>query len=113
MNRQQLLFMDKGGQITDGFQDLIRELYKVADIYRQVTCRMIEEIRPFLEPRCQLSLEFISNLYLMVFERIDIQNGSFATEELNPTTEEIKERVWLVIESPTICWHTAPEVRNI
>lgn len=58
---------------------------------------MIQEIRPFVEPRCQLSLEIIFTLYLMVFERIDIENGNFSTKELNPTPEEIKERVWHVI----------------
>jgi hypothetical protein len=29
----------------------------------------------------------------MVFERIDIKNGRFTTEELNPTPEETRERV--------------------
>ena len=98
MNRQQLLFMAKGGQITDGFRKMVRELYEVADTYRQETYRMIEEIRPSLEPRCQLSLEIIFALYLMVFERIDIEHGTFSANELNPTPEEIKERVGQVIE---------------
>jgi phytoene/squalene synthetase len=98
LNRQQLLFMAQGGQITDGFRLMIRELCQVADNYRKETYRMIEEIRPFLEPRCQLSLEIIFALYLMVFERIDLENGTFSTEELNPTPDQIKERVWQVIE---------------
>lgn len=98
MNRQQLLFMAKGGQISDGFREMIRELYRVADHYRKETYQMIEEIRSSLEPRCQLSLEIIFALYLMVFERIDIKNGTFSTRELNPSPEEIKERVWQVIE---------------
>jgi phytoene synthase len=98
MNRQQLMFMAKGGQITDGFRSMIRELYDVADRYRKETYRMIEEISLMLEPRCQLSLEIIFALYLMVFERIDIENGTFTTEELNPTWQEIKERVGQVIE---------------
>jgi len=34
----------------------------------------------------------------MVFERIDIKKGTFATKELNPTWQEIKERVGMVIE---------------
>jgi hypothetical protein len=51
-----------------------------------------------LEPRCQLSLEIIFALYLMVFERIDIENGTFTSKELNPTWQEIKERVGQVIE---------------
>ncbi len=98
MNRQQLLFMGKGGQITDGFRNLIGELYEVADVYRLHTYEMIREIKPFIEPRGQLSLEIIFALYLMVFERIDIENGTFTAKELNPTPEEIKERVWQVIE---------------
>ena len=98
MDRQQLLYMAKGGQITDGFRSKIRELYKVADRYRKETYRMIEEIRPMLEPRSQLSLEIIFALYLMVFERIDIENGTFTSEELNPDWQEIKERVGQVIE---------------
>lgn len=98
MNRQQLLFMAKGGQITDGFRSLIRDLYEVADFYRLKTYEMIQEIRPFIEPRSQLSLEIIFALYLMVFERIDIEHGTFTSKELNPTWQEIKERVGQVIE---------------
>jgi len=59
---------------------------------------VMQEIIPMLEPRSQLSLNIIFDLYLMVFERIDIEHGSFTTEELNPTPEEIKERVRKVIE---------------
>jgi len=97
LNRQMLLEMAKGTPINSGFRELVRELYKVADIYRYETYEMIQEIRPFVEPRCQLSLEIIFNLYLMVFERIDPDNGSFTTKELNPTSQEIKERVWRTI----------------
>jgi len=57
----------------------------------------MQEIKPHLEPRSQLSLEIIFALYLMVFERIDIENGTFTTKELNPTPEEIKEKVMNVI----------------
>jgi hypothetical protein len=46
-----------------------------------------------LEPRYQLSLEIIFDLYMMVFERIDIQNGTFTTQELNPTPDQTRERV--------------------
>ena len=98
MDRQQLLYMAKGGQITDGFRKMIHDLYKVADSYRSETYRMIKEIRPLLEPRSQLSLEIIFALYLMVFERIDIEKGTFTSKELNPTWQEIKERVGQVIE---------------
>lgn len=97
MNRQQLFFMAKGGQITDGFRSLIRELYNVADIYRERTLEMIRQIKPLVEPRSQLSLEIIFDLYLMVFERIDIERGTFTAAELNPTWQEIRERVGMVI----------------
>jgi hypothetical protein len=33
----------------------------------------------------------------MVFERIDIKNGTFSTAELNPTAAEIKQRVYETI----------------
>jgi phytoene synthase len=98
MDRQQLLFMAKGGQITDGFRSMIRELYEVADVYRERTLEMIRQIKPLVEPRSQLSLEIIFDLYLMVFERIDIEHGTFTAAELNPTWREIKERVGTVIE---------------
>jgi phytoene synthase len=93
LDRQKLLQMAQGAPVTAGFRNLIRELYQVADYYRLETYRIIGEISPFLEPRSRLSLDIIFNLYLMVFERIDPGNGNFSTEELNPTPDEIKERV--------------------
>ena len=97
LDRSTLLKMAKGTPINKGFRELIRKLYEVADLYRIETYQMIQEIRPYLEPRCQLSLEIIFTLYLMVFERIDIDSGTFTTKELTPTPQEIKERVWQTI----------------
>jgi phytoene/squalene synthetase len=98
MDRGKLLRMAQGEPVSEGFRSLIRELYEVADFYRLKTYEMIQEIRPFVEPRGQLSLEIIFALYHMVFERIDIENGTFTSKELNPTWQEIKERVGQVIE---------------
>jgi len=98
LDRKILLAMANGSEITTGFREMIRELYVVADEYRLKTIEIKKEIKPQLEPRGQLSLEIIFALYEMVFERIDIEHGTFKTEELNPTTEEIKEKVWKVIE---------------
>ena len=97
LSRAKLLQMANGAPLTDGFRNLVRELYEVADFYRVKTYEVIQEIRPFVEPRGQLSLEIIFALYLMVFERIDIEYGTFTTQELNPTPDEIKERVCKVI----------------
>jgi phytoene/squalene synthetase len=97
LDRVKLLDMAKGSEITSGFRAMVRELYTVANEYRIKTYQVMQEIMPRLEPRSRLSLEIIFDLYLMVFERIDIDNGTFTTEELNPIAEEIKERVWKVI----------------
>ncbi len=50
-----------------------------------------------MEPRYQLSLEIIFSLYLMVFERINVEKGDFTSYELNPTSEETKNRVYETI----------------
>jgi hypothetical protein len=97
LTRKDLKDMAHGGEIKQGFRNLIREYYAVADEYRQKTYDAITCIRPFLAPRYQLSLEIIFNLYLMVFERIDIEHGNFTEKELNPTAAEIKERVYQTI----------------
>jgi len=94
LTKQELNEIAHGSHVKVGFRELIREYYLLADQYRQKTCEAIKNIRPLLEPRYQLSLDIIFNLYLMVFERIDIQNGTFSTAELNPTAAEIKQRVY-------------------
>ena len=93
LNRKNLNDMAHGEKIEEGFRNLIQEYYSIADDYRQKTYDMILKIKPCLEPRYQLSLEIIFNLYLMVFERIDIKKGNFTAKELNPTAEEVKKRV--------------------
>ena len=97
LTRNDLKEMALGGTVRQGFRELIREYYAVADEYRRKTYEAINDIWPFLTPRYQLSLEIIFNLYLMVFERIDIEHGNFTEKELNPTAEEIKERVFKTI----------------
>ena len=86
-----------GSPVTVNFRNMISEYYSLADKYRSQTLDTIKRIRPLMEPRYQLSLEIIFDLYLMVFERIDLRNGRFTTEELNPTPEQIKERVYNAI----------------
>jgi phytoene/squalene synthetase len=86
-----------GRPVDNNFRNLIMQYYLLASEYRRMTYDVIKEIRPLLEPRYQLSLEIIFNLYLMVFERIDPEKGRFTTEELNPTPEETKERVYRTI----------------
>ena len=93
LQRKDLREFAEGRTVNDNFRSLIKSYYSLADEYRIKTYDIIKEIRPLLEPRYQLSLEIIFDLYLMIFERIDIKNGMFTTLELNPTPEETKERV--------------------
>ncbi len=97
MTRLDLREIAEGKPVNDNFRNLINHYYQLADEYRLKTIEVKNEIRPYLAPEYQLSLEIIFDLYLMVFERIDIRNGRFTTVELNPTPEEIKERVYNAI----------------
>jgi len=94
LTRKALRKFAEGKPVNDNFRNLMKEYYMLADEYRLKTYDIIREIRPLLEPRYQLSLEIIFDLYLMVFERIDLKNGKFTTEELNPTPDETRERVY-------------------
>ena len=99
LDRAQLKAMGSGGNISEGFRELIREYYHLADQYRLKTFEVIQEVKPLVEPRYQLSLEIIFDLYLMVFERINPDFGLFTTSELNPTPREISQRVYRTILS--------------
>jgi phytoene/squalene synthetase len=89
--------MALGKPLSDGFRAMMREYYDIADKYRLSTLRTMDEVCPLLEPRYRLSMEVIYNLYMMVFERIDPDRGTFSTEELNPAPYVTKERVRQVI----------------
>jgi Phytoene dehydrogenase and related proteins len=91
------LGMDKlvGRNFYNIFQ--FANLKNIGLLIRLKTYDQIKKINPLLEPRYQLSLEIIFDLYLMVFERINIHHGKFTTEELNPTPDEIRQRVYDVI----------------
>jgi phytoene/squalene synthetase len=97
LTRSVLLEFANGKPVNNNFRNLIRQYYLLADEYRLTTYDIIKEIRPLLEPRYQLSLEIIFDLYLMVFERIDMKNGTFTAKELNPTPEETRQRVYNAI----------------
>ena len=93
LSREKLRQFAEGKPVDKNFRNLIRHYYNLADEYRLQTLTVIKEISPLLEPRYRLSLEIIFNLYLMIFEKIDLIGGKFTTEELNPTPEETRTRV--------------------
>lgn len=86
-----------GGKIVSEFRELMKMYYKIIEYYRKISRYMLDNISNFLEPRYKLSLEIIYSLYLQIFERIDIQNGNFSSEELNPSIEEIQSRVNMIL----------------
>jgi 15-cis-phytoene synthase len=83
----------RGGEITEGFRNVIREYKAVAGIYKTETEKMLKSLENNLEPRYYLSLRIIYDLYLKIYDRIDPENGCFTSEELNPTPDEIRESV--------------------
>ncbi|MCJ7449188.1 MAG: squalene/phytoene synthase family protein [Bacteroidales bacterium] len=97
LSRPDLKKIANGYPVSKNFRDLIKEYQSLADEYRLKTYDVIKRIRPFLEPQYQISLDIIFDLYLMVFERIDMQKGKYTSVELNPTPEETKKRVYETI----------------
>jgi phytoene/squalene synthetase len=84
----------KGAPVTGPFRNVVREYYKQAQKYQSQTMSVLQDLEKTLSGRQLLSLHIIYHLYKMVFDRIDIEHGTFTTEELNPTPDEIKERVF-------------------
>jgi len=98
LTRNDLHDIASGAPLTSGFRAMMREYHQLADEYRLKTLEVMNRVCPLLQTRYKLSLEIIFELYLMVFERIDPDNGTFTAEELNPAPAEIRERVRGVIE---------------
>jgi len=87
-----------GAPIPDSFRSMIQEYCRHAEYYKMRTLEQIERLSTQIEPRYLLSLHIIYNLYLQVYERINIEQGSFTAAELNPKPFEVRERVLMVIE---------------
>lgn len=94
LTRSDLEAMAYGAPVNQAFRQLIRTYKDLAGEYRARTIDMIRDISPLLESRYRLSLDIVFALYDMVYERIDPENGHFTAEELNPTAEEIRQRVY-------------------
>lgn len=82
-----------GGPVDQRFRNVIREYLQFAGEYRTHIFLAMEKLGQKIEPRYLLSLQIIFELYSQVFERIDAEEGLFTTAELNPTPDEIRQRV--------------------
>jgi phytoene/squalene synthetase len=94
LTRNHLRQFAEGKPVTPNFRMMISDYYFLADLYRRKTLEVMNQILPLHESRYQLSLQIIFDLYLMVFERIDLEHGKFTMEELTPTPEETRQRVY-------------------
>jgi phytoene/squalene synthetase len=98
MNRYNLT-LEMLKDIADGhvipikFRQLMNVYYRFADYYRRKVRKILNTIDVFLQPRYQLSLEIIYNLYHLVFERINVSKGTFTSKEITPSTREIEARI--------------------
>lgn len=97
LSRATMSEIARGAPLTGGFRAMMRRYLTLADHYRMETVKIMEEICPMMAPRYRLSLEIIFELYMMVFERINPERGTFTAEELNPTPAETRERVRQII----------------
>jgi len=93
-----LKMMANGGEITNGFRSVIKTYLDYAKVYKQRTEAAIHKLKPFMSPQYLLSLEIIYALYLEIFNRVDIENGSIKTSELTPTLQETRLIVGDIIE---------------
>lgn len=82
-----------GGPVPDSFRAVIGEYYDLAQNYGLQTLHVLQDLTTKLSGQYFLSLHIIYHLYKMVFDRIDIKNGNFTSKELNPTPQEIKDKV--------------------
>ncbi|MFC2114926.1 phytoene/squalene synthase family protein [Bacteroidota bacterium] len=88
-----------GSPVSDSFRNVIQVYYDHAQSYGEQTLNELQNLSTKLNGRYLLSLHIIYNLYKQVFDRIDIKNGNFTTGELNPTPQEMKDKVLEITSS--------------
>jgi 15-cis-phytoene synthase len=97
-SRSELLAVAHHGVATRSLRALMSEYVRIAEYYRVRSRKMIDQVRPQLEPRYQLSLELIYSLYLQIYERVDPNNGQFTGAALNPSPEQVQDRIRQTID---------------
>jgi phytoene synthase len=97
LDSEQLKKVAGGGDIPAEFRKLMRRYVSFTAYYQARAKRVIAKIKPSLMPQYQLSLEMIYQLYSQIFERIDWREGDFSAGELNPTPQEIQDRIYQTV----------------
>lgn len=97
LKKSDLKKIAEGGEIPEGFRRMMKRYHRFAEYYRDAARQVIDNTLPQLDPPYQLSLEIIYSLYLQIYERVDTAEGRFTTDELNPTPEEVSERIYQTV----------------
>jgi len=99
LNTSKLREIAAGGEVSAGLRRLMGRYVKLAEGYGRESRDALEKITPHLEPRYLLSFKLLHSLYDQILERVDVLNGSYTAAELNPSPEEIDERIKDTISS--------------
>ena len=99
LNTKKLRETAAGGKVSTGLRSLMERYVKLAQGYGRESREALEKITPHLEPRYLLSFNVLHSLYDQILERVDVPNGSYTTEELNPSPEEVDQRIKDTISS--------------
>ena len=75
--------------IPQEFRNVIGFYKEKAEEYRKQTIQQLEGLQDLVNGRYMMSLNIIYQLYLSVYNRIDVEKGTFTTEELTPSNAEI------------------------
>lgn len=99
LNTTKLREIAAGGEVSAGLRGLMGRYVKLAEGYGRESRKALEKISPHLEPRYLLSFNVLHSLYDQILERVDVPHGSYTAAELNPSPEEIDERIRDTISS--------------
>lgn len=89
----------KSSIIDDRIRSLFADYKRLADYYRIRALSSVNNTIPYLQPKYQLSLKIIYSLYLQIFDKIDCENGSFSTQELNTSPTEVQEQIDFTVKN--------------
>ena len=99
LNTSKLREIASGGEVSVGLRSLMGRYVKLAEGYGRESRDALEKITPHLEPRYLLSFKLLHSLYDQILERVNVLHGGFTAAELNPSPEEIDERIKDTISS--------------
>lgn len=91
-----------GKPIPIGFRNMIKIYSDYAAIYKKEIETIINKLSDWLPVNYLLSFIVVYNLYLDIYNKIDIEKGNFNSEELNPSIDEIKRLVFEIVDKNTV-----------